>query len=94
MGKLKNDLCMDTPPFDVTSTLVNRVKEYATFSPRSRQTTIGISELGHPCARRLAYKTLGVEPTNTDHDSWPAIVGTSVHAYLERAFKKKPRLFN
>ena len=90
MGKLKDELCMDTPPIDIANMLITQVKEYATWSPRSRQTTIGISELGHPCARRLAYKTLGVEPTNTDGDSWPAIVGTSVHAYLERAFKKDP----
>ena len=90
MDAFKDALTVEAPPFEVTRTLVNRVKEYASYSPRSRQTQIGVSEIGHPCARRLAYKTLGVEPTNTDHDSWPAIVGTSVHSYLERAFKKDP----
>jgi CRISPR/Cas system-associated exonuclease Cas4 (RecB family) len=80
----------DTPPFDVARTLINHVKEYATWSPRSQQTMIGASEIGTPCSRKLAYKLLGVDPVNTDTDSWPAIVGTSVHYYLERAFKKHP----
>jgi CRISPR/Cas system-associated exonuclease Cas4 (RecB family) len=90
VGAFKDLTCEDTPPFDVTRTLVAQVKEYATFSPRSQQTMIGASEIGTPCSRRLAYKLLNVEAVNTDTDSWPAIVGTSVHYYLERAFKKHP----
>jgi hypothetical protein len=90
MGAFKDMTTQDTPPFDVTRTLVAQVKEYATFSPRSQQTMIGASEIGTPCSRRLAYKLLNVEAVNTDTDSWPAIVGTSVHYYLERAFKKHP----
>jgi CRISPR/Cas system-associated exonuclease Cas4 (RecB family) len=90
MGAFKDMTCQDTPPFDVTRELVDHVKNFAAWSPRSRQTQIGVSEIGHPCARRLAYKVLAVERTNTDSDSWPAIVGTSVHTYLEKAFKKDP----
>ena len=90
MGKLKDTICHDTPPFDVSTTLIKQVKEYSAWSPRSQQTMIGASEIGTPCSRRLAYKLLGVEAVNTDTDSWPAIVGTSVHSYLERAFKKNP----
>jgi CRISPR/Cas system-associated exonuclease Cas4 (RecB family) len=90
MGKLKDELCIDTPPIDIANMLITQVKEYATWSPRSQQTMIGASEIGTPCSRRLAYKLLNVEAVNTDMDSWPAIVGTSVHAYLERAFKNNP----
>ena len=90
MGKLKDTLCLDSPPFDVATTLITQVKEYSAWSPRSQQTMIGASEIGTPCSRRLAYKLLEVEPVNTDSDPWPAIVGTSVHYYLERAFKKHP----
>jgi CRISPR/Cas system-associated exonuclease Cas4 (RecB family) len=90
MSALTEPTTQEAQAFDVTRSLVARVKEYATYSPRSRQTQIGVSEIGHPCARRLAYKTLGTEPTNTDSDSWPAVVGTSVHSYLERAFAKDP----
>ena len=88
MGKLKDTICLDTPPFDVSTMLIKQVKEYSTWSPRSQQTMIGASEIGTPCSRRLAYKLLGVDAINTDMDSWPAIVGTSVHANLEKAFKR------
>jgi len=57
--------------------------------PRSKQTSIGPSEAGNPCSRRLAYKLLGVEAVNTDSDPWAAIVGTSVHAWLDDAFKEE-----
>lgn len=60
--------------------------------PRSLQRTLGPSEAGTACDRRLAYRLLGVEPCNTDSDPWAAIVGTSVHAWLDDAFddRKKP----
>ena len=90
MGAFKDMTTTDTPPLDVARTLINQVVEYSTWSPRSQQTMIGASEIGTPCSRKLAYKLLGVDPVNTDTDSWPAIVGTSVHYYLERAFKKHP----
>ncbi len=90
MGKFKDMTTTDTPPVDIARLLIDQVKEYNTWSPRSQQVTVGASEIGHPCARRLAYKLLSVDPVNTDTDSWPAIVGTSVHYYLERAFKKNP----
>lgn len=90
MGKLKDTTTTDTPPLDLAKLLINRVNEFNNWSPRSLQTTIGASEIGHPCTRRLGYKMLAVEPVNTDSDSWPAIVGTSVHKYLERAFGKDP----
>lgn len=90
MGKLKDTICEDTPPFDVATMLIKQVKHYSAWSPRSQQTMIGASEIGTPCSRRLAYKLLNVEAVNTDMDSWPAIVGTSVHTYLEKAFKKNP----
>lgn len=90
MGAFKDMTTTDTPPLDVARTLINQVVEYSTWSPRSQQTMIGASEIGTPCSRKLAYKLLSVDPVNTDTDSWPAIVGTSVHYYLERAFKKHP----
>lgn len=63
------------------------VRDHDAAKPRSRQTSIGPSEAGTPCSRRLAYKLLGVEPVNTDSDPWAAIVGSAVHAWLEDAFK-------
>lgn len=63
------------------------VRQANAGAPRSRQRAIGPSQAGHPCARRLAYQLLDVDPSNTGSDPWPAIVGTSVHAWLDKAFE-------
>lgn len=60
-------------------------------SPRSRQRAIGPSEIGNPCDRRIAYKIAGTEPANTDGDPWPAIVGTAIHGWLEKAIGRYQR---
>lgn len=54
--------------------------------PRSLQRALGPSELGEPCARRLAYKLMDHPTSNNDSDPWASIVGTSVHAWLADAF--------
>lgn len=63
------------------------VRLHEASRPRSLQTSIGPSEAGTPCDRRLAYKMLGTEPSNLTSDPWAAIVGTSVHAWLDEAFR-------
>lgn len=55
-------------------------------APRSLQIALGPSEIGEPCARKLAYRLMDEPHTNTTSDPWPAIVGTSVHAWLANAF--------
>lgn len=57
-------------------------------APRSRQQSIGPSELGIECDRRLAYRIAGARPVNLGADPWPAIVGTSIHDWLEKAINK------
>jgi hypothetical protein len=57
-------------------------------SPRSQQVAVGPSEIGQPCDRRLAYRIAGIPPLNTGSDPWPAVVGTSVHAWLEKAINQ------
>lgn len=64
------------------------VRDHAASAPRSKQTDIGISEVGSPCSRRLAYKMLRVEPVNFDTDPWASIVGTATHAWLDKCFAK------
>jgi PD-(D/E)XK nuclease superfamily len=54
-------------------------------SARSQQSTIGPSELGTDCDRRIAYRIAGIPETNSWMDPLPAIVGTAVHGWLERA---------
>jgi hypothetical protein len=66
------------------------VRAYEDSRPRSRQKDLGPSEAGNPCNRRLAYRLLGASGVNTDSDPWPAIVGTAVHSWLEKAFSADP----
>lgn len=54
-------------------------------NPRSHQVLIGPSEIGDPCKRRIAYRLAQTEPCNVDFDTWPAIVGTAIHRWLETA---------
>jgi hypothetical protein len=56
-------------------------------NPRGKQVTIGPSEIGDPCARRLAFKMLATTGANTSHDPLPSIIGTATHAWLATAFR-------
>lgn len=57
-------------------------------SPRSQQTEIGASEIGGECLRRIGYRLADIPPANTGTDPWPAIVGTAVHSWLEKAMRR------
>jgi hypothetical protein len=57
-------------------------------APRSRQVSVGPSELGTECDRRLAYRIAGATPVNLGSDPWPAIVGTSIHDWLDKAINR------
>lgn len=54
---------------------------------RSLQTAVGASEVGYPCARRLAYRLAGVPAVNHG-DPMRLLVGTGVHAALEALFDR------
>lgn len=50
---------------------------------RSAQVSVGPSELGTPCARKLGFKLAHVEPVNgLDDVPWRPTVGTAVHEWL------------
>lgn len=67
--------------------LMQVITDAGTYSPRSKQVSIGPSELGEECTRKLAYKLLDWEKVNvTASGSWAAQVGTAIHAYLEGVF--------
>lgn len=53
---------------------------------RSAQPTVGPSEVGTPCDRRLAMSLMRVEPSHPGGEGWPAFVGTCVHAGLADMF--------
>lgn len=53
---------------------------------RSAQVTMGPSEMGSPCDRRLALSLMRMPPVNPGGDGWAAFVGTCIHAGLEELF--------
>jgi hypothetical protein len=57
---------------------------------RSLQTTIGPSELGNACMRRLGYSLSGTVPINQG-DPWFPIIGTAVHSWLADALNDYQR---
>jgi hypothetical protein len=54
-------------------------------SGRSQQVALGCSEVGQECDLKLAYRMANIPTVHHSMDPWPAIVGTSVHAWMERA---------
>lgn len=67
--------------------LMTIIEDAARNEPRTRQRSIGASDLGSPCDRKLAYQLMGAEPVNINQDEWPATVGTAIHRWLESAFR-------
>jgi hypothetical protein len=65
--------------------LVDIIAERSTNAPRSLQKELGISDISHPCNRRLAMGILGIPRSNPPYDPLPSIVGTAVHAWLDDA---------
>jgi len=73
---------------DIRSDIVDVIRWTDNHSSRSLQKTIGPSELGDSCERKIAYRLAGVNEVNEWADPLPAIVGTAIHAWLERAINK------
>ena len=72
---------------EVKRELCQVITDAGTYSPRSRQVSIGPSELGEECTRKLAYKLLDWEKVNqSSSGSWAAQVGTAIHSHLEGIF--------
>ena len=65
--------------------LIDMIRWTDANSPRSLQTTVGPSEIGVDCLRRLAYKVTGTPEVNDTADPWFAIIGTAVHDWLAYA---------
>ncbi|MFC5744794.1 hypothetical protein [Actinomadura rugatobispora] len=72
---------------DLHAELLRVVENAITNHPRSLQKRIGPSEIGDPCARKIAYKLAGMGEVNPRRNvPWKPTVGTAVHAWLEEVF--------
>ena len=72
-----------TPPAQVGTELLQLIAQRIEFHPRSLQTAIGPSEIGHSCARRIGYKLAGHPERSDQPPNWKATVGTAVHTWME-----------
>lgn len=57
-------------------------------TPRHLQLAVGPSEVGHPCARRLALGLMQAPKVNKSSDPLPSIFGTAMHTWLEDAARQ------
>jgi hypothetical protein len=78
---------------DLAKEIATKVKEtFYSYSNRksvdnrSAQTTLGPSEIGTPCDRRLAMSLMGVPPVNAGGDGWAAFVGTCTHTGMAEVY--------
>lgn len=65
----------------------NDFARYQASRPRSTQLTIGPSEVGAECDRRMGYAMTNHPVVNHHNDSWAAWVGTQGHTGLEDMYR-------
>lgn len=78
-----------TNPADVAHlehTLLEVIRDAIRDHPRSQQTRIGLSEIGHPCDRWISHKLANTPVVNDRGAPWLPTIGTAVHSWLEDAF--------
>jgi hypothetical protein len=76
-----------SPPVEDLATEVKRIcRTYSESSARSQQKMIGLSEIGDPCDRAIAYRLMQMPPVNTGRDNHLADVGTAWHTWAAEAF--------
>jgi hypothetical protein len=68
--------------------ITNIIRAASKSNPRSKQTSLGPSEIGEPCVRRIAYRLMNWDKVNDFSDPWPSISGTAIHAHLADIFTK------
>jgi hypothetical protein len=70
--------------------IAHRLKEmfhaYSNRMERNQQPTMGPSEIGTPCDRRIALSLMRYPTVNPGGDNWASFVGTCMHAGLEEMF--------
>jgi hypothetical protein len=77
----------DVEAYALGHTLSTLVSLGASTSPRSEQRAIGLSEVGHVCPRRLAYRSTDLPRFNVT-DPMRAMVGSGVHHELAGMFTR------
>ena len=78
------------PMSDLGAEIAHRLKEmfhaYSNRMERNQQSTLGPSEIGTACDRRLALSLMRYPAVNPGGDNWASFVGTCIHSGLEEMF--------
>lgn len=64
------------------------IRNGAASIPRNNQKRLGPSEVGHPCARKLAFGLVGVPQIGGYDDPLASLIGTAFHSWLDWAAGK------
>lgn len=76
------------PPPSTVAVMRDVLADLDASRPRSRQTTLGPSELGTPCQRQIAMKLAGVPRQLPDaRPPWAPMQGTAMHTLMEEALR-------
>lgn len=75
--------CEETSPTSTVAELGHVLIAYDASRPRSKQTNLGPSELGHPCDQQIVRKIAGLPRRPVTAPAWAPLQGTAMHAQME-----------
>lgn len=81
---------MDGPAAELATMIKETFYSFSnrrTTDNRTAQTTLGPSEVGTPCDRRLAMELMAVPYVNPGGDGWAAWVGTQMHDGMAKIYE-------
>lgn len=89
-GGNRRKVATPKPMTELGQEIAARLKEmfhgYTNRMERNQQQTMGPSEIGSPCDRRIAMSLLRFPRVNPGGDNWASFLGTCMHAGLEDMF--------
>jgi hypothetical protein len=78
---------LDVEAYAIEAALRSLIMLGSVTAPRSLQVTLGTSEVGHVCERRIAYRLAGTPKANLT-DPLRSLTGTGVHLALADMFRR------
>lgn len=65
--------------------LLDLIYDRDAATPRHQQKSLGPSDIGHPCMRKMAYAMADNSRSNPQWDPLPSIIGVATHKWLDSA---------
>jgi hypothetical protein len=87
------ELQLGGDPTVLRDELLWEIREAIDNDPRTLQKSVGPSELGIECQRRLAYLLAGTPEVNVRKSPWLPTIGKATHAWAEEVFVRANRRY-